>query len=113
MTVGNLFKEVFPGIKSADKVRLSSLKDLRLGVDGNIWLHIIASTSEDYCFKYNIRPQYLPRDVITKFVIRHNTLTRAGIIPVYVFDGYDHVMKSVARNKRVKTVEKAHEKQFC
>lgn len=110
MTVGHLFKEVLPGIKSADRVPLSTLKSRRIGVDANIWLHVIASTSEDYVFKYNVHPQYPPRDVVTKFAIRHNTLVRAGITPAYVFDGYDHIMKSVARAKRVKTVEKAEQK---
>jgi exonuclease-1 len=109
MGVSKWFKEVLPHVKSGKKVKARTLDKKIIGVDISNWLYVISNNSEEYCLRSNIKPLYPPRAYLDLFKSRHRALTRNGIIPVYIFDGRDHILKSVARSERDRRAAKALE----
>lgn len=99
MTIQDLWKSILSRVKEAPKVKLVSQRGKKVGVDISVWIHQILAYDEVVLHLLSA-PAYRPHRLLKELERRHGILVRAGIVPLYVFDGCDHPMKSATREER-------------
>jgi 5'-3' exonuclease len=109
MGLEDFWPAVLPHVKRGCRVSLSEFRDKWVGVDISSWIYTICLANKEIVFCYASHRRYLSTALLDEIKRRHVILGDFGITPVYVFDGNRHKMKSVAREKRNDTLQKARE----
>lgn len=99
MGIKDLWPNLLDSIKKKDAVSFSTFKGKTVGIDISVWLHKYCHT-DVVAMCMNSVPQYVPTELLAKLQSNHRLLVNEGITPVYVFDGFRHPMKKVARVER-------------
>lgn len=106
MTIKDLWSKALGDIKKKHAVPFSEFKGITLGIDISVWLHKYCHT-DIVALCLNSEPKYPPLELLAKLQSNHQQLTDANIRPYYVFDGFRHPMKKVARKQREKKYDAA------
>jgi hypothetical protein len=99
MGIDELWSHALKGIKQLAPKPLNDARGAIVGVDISVWLHKYIHTNEA-ALCLSCVPKYPPASLLAKIRNLHSTFINAGIRPYYVFDGFRHLMKKVARTER-------------
>jgi hypothetical protein len=106
MGVNGLFKDFLKGFKLSHTVKLSHVKEKRLGIDTSAWIYPPCK-HETVAMCMQAIPAYPPTQLIEEFKRCVGILRQVNIPPVFVFEGHRHPMKYVARMARDTIVDRA------
>ena len=101
MTIDELWSKCIPGVKNKSAISFEMLRGKRLAVDISLILHQLCSRGAN-ALMLTCTPSYFPSDIIDTLSSWHDALCKYNIKPIYVFDGYKHLMKEKTNEDRRK-----------
>ena len=99
MGVVDSWKHCIPGVKAKPAKHFKTAENTRIAVDVSCLLHAIISKPKNALLSCCV-PPHVPTDVIASFESNHDSLTKNGITPLYVFDGCYRPMKAATTPER-------------
>ena len=109
MGADDLWKCCAPEVKTKASKHFKTAQNTRVAVDVSYTLHAFIARPKNALSVCCGHP-YPPNDVIESLEVIHNAFNQHSIVPIYVFDGCRHPMKSstnqdqLAINKRKRVI---------